>query len=275
MLGVEVNGPDPVRMPVRAKTEGVYREVVELVAAGRCSGLVDEADGRAVIGVDTTAVLVKGAAEEPRELREHERQVVLAAGAVPGSGTRAIFQYDIVRVEVEIGPVVTLPDRIEYDLGAMKLGWLLICCRSRCRCRRLRMAGADPLDPFRLAELFAGSVDEAPRSAAARRNAHFVREWMMRPGHSGTEHQRRTPPSAAVSGKTRRWAAGLAAKLLESITGPHLAPQPVDVEFSSHGLTPPIAICSTVCAGTGQPLDSSWNARSEAKPPAYSDSTAR
>ena len=47
------------------------------------------------------------------------------------------------------------------------------------------MACADPLDPFRLAELFAGSVDEAPRSAAARRNAHFAPEWMMRPtrGH--------------------------------------------------------------------------------------------
>ena len=122
MPGVEVNGPDPVRIAVRAKTEGVYREVVELVAAGRCSGLVDEADGRTVIGVDTPAVLVKAAAEEPRELREHERQVVLAAGAVPGPGARAIFKYDIVRVEVEIGPVVTLPDRIEYDLGAIEVG---------------------------------------------------------------------------------------------------------------------------------------------------------
>ena len=90
-----------------------------------------------------------------------------------------------------------------------------------------------------------------------------------RPGHGGTEHQRRTPPSAAVSGKTRRWGSGLAAKLQESITGPHLAPQPVDVEFSFHGLTPPIAICSTVYAGTGQPLDSSWNA--EAKPRTHSD----
>jgi hypothetical protein len=42
VLGVEVNGPDPVRLPVRAKTDGVYREVVELVATGRCSGLVDQ-----------------------------------------------------------------------------------------------------------------------------------------------------------------------------------------------------------------------------------------
>ena len=30
----------------------------------------------------------------------------------------------------------------------------------------------------------------------------------------------------------------MAAKLQEPITGPHLAPQSVDVEFSSHGLTP-------------------------------------
>jgi hypothetical protein len=63
VLGVEVNSPDPVHLPVRASTEGVYRQVVELVAARRCSGLVDQADGHAVIGVDATAVLVKGATE--------------------------------------------------------------------------------------------------------------------------------------------------------------------------------------------------------------------
>jgi hypothetical protein len=84
-----------------------------------------------------------------------------------------------------------------------------------------------------------------------------------------------TWPGAAGSGKRVGGGAGLAAKLLKSISGPHLAPQPMDVKFSSHDLTPPIAICSTVYAGTGQPLDSSWNARSEAKPPAYPDSTAR
>ena len=33
----------------------------------------------------------------------------------------------------------------------------------------------------------------------------------------------------------------------------------------------PVAICSTVYAGAGQPLDSSWNARGKAKPPAYSE----
>ena len=59
MLGVEVNAPGPVHLPVRAKTEGVYREVVEPVATGRCSGLVDQADSHAVIGVDATAVFVK------------------------------------------------------------------------------------------------------------------------------------------------------------------------------------------------------------------------
>src|ERR1700729_3208541 len=105
-------------MPVRAKAEGVYREVVEPVAARCCSGFVDEADGRMVIGVDATAVLVEGATEEPRELREHERQVAFVAGAVPGPGAWTIFQHNIVHVEVEIGPVVTLPDRIEYGLGA-------------------------------------------------------------------------------------------------------------------------------------------------------------
>ena len=39
----------------------------------------------------------------------------------------------------------------------------------------------------------------------------------------------------------------MVAELLESITGPHLAPQSVDAAFSSHGLTLPVAICSTVC----------------------------
>ena len=68
MLGVEVNSPDPVHLPVRASTEGVYRQVVELVAARRCSGLVDQADGHAVIGVDATAVLMKGAIEGRREI---------------------------------------------------------------------------------------------------------------------------------------------------------------------------------------------------------------
>ena len=89
MLGVEVDGPGPVYLPVRTKTEGVYRVVVELVAVGRCCGLVDQADDRALVGVDATAVLVEGATERRRELREHERQVVLAAGAVPGPGARA------------------------------------------------------------------------------------------------------------------------------------------------------------------------------------------
>ena len=130
MLGVEVNGPAAVHLPVRAKTEGVYREVVELVATGRCSGLVDQADSHAVIGVDATAVLVEGAIEGRPELHEHERQVVLPAGAVPGLGARAIFPRDIVRVEVEIGPVVTLPDRIECGLGAIELAWLLICASN-------------------------------------------------------------------------------------------------------------------------------------------------
>ena len=53
------------------------------------------------------------------------------------------------------------------------------------------------------------------------------------------------------------------------------AAQPVDGEFSSHGLTLPIAICSTVYAGTGQPLDSSWNARAKRDRLPFRGSTAR
>lgn len=69
-------------------------------------------------------------------------------------------------------------------------------------------------------------------------------------------------------GKLVGQGAGVAAKLLESITGPHLAPQSVDIEFSSHGLALPIAICSTVYTGAGQPLDSFWKA-GQAKPRTY------
>jgi hypothetical protein len=43
------------------------------------------------------------------------------------------------------------------------------------------------------------------------------------------------------AGKFVAQGVGVAVKLLESIIGPQLAPQSVDVEFSSHGLTLPIA----------------------------------
>ena len=78
MLGVEVDGPGPVRLPVRAKTEGVYREVVELVAAGRCPGFVDQADDRAVIGVR----IIIDHTEAPRLPRnpDSERPHYLASG---------------------------------------------------------------------------------------------------------------------------------------------------------------------------------------------------
>jgi len=90
VLGVEVNGPDPVHLPVRTTTADVHRAVIEPIATGRLSGLMDQGDGDAVIGVDATAVLVEGVTERRRELHEHERHVVLAGGAVPGPGARAI-----------------------------------------------------------------------------------------------------------------------------------------------------------------------------------------
>jgi hypothetical protein len=132
VLGVEVNGPDPVHLPVRAKTADVHREIIEPVATGRLSGLVDQGDGHAVIGVDATAVLVKGATERRPELHEHERQVVLAAGAVPGSGAWAIFLRDIRGEEVESGCVIALQDRIEYGLGTVEVGMVTHLC-LQCR----------------------------------------------------------------------------------------------------------------------------------------------
>src|SRR5580704_5898088 len=92
-----------------------------------------------VIGVDATAVLVKGATERRPELHEHERQVVLAAGAVPGSSARAIFPRDIPGEEVESGCVITLPDRIEYGLGTVELGMVAHLCLQ---CRECRLPGS-------------------------------------------------------------------------------------------------------------------------------------
>ena len=110
MLGVEVNGPQPFGRPVRPQTADVHGEVIEPVAARRRPGLVDQADGHAVIGVDATAVLMKGAIEGRRELHEHERQVVLAAGTVPGPGAGAIFYRDVVGEVVEGRCVVSAAD---------------------------------------------------------------------------------------------------------------------------------------------------------------------
>ena len=105
VLGIEINRPDPVHLPVRAEAEGVYREVVEPVATGRCSGFMDQADGRAVIGVDAMAVLVKGVTEESRELHEHESHVILAAGAVGNQATEPGRDRDMaitVRARTEV-----------------------------------------------------------------------------------------------------------------------------------------------------------------------------
>lgn len=53
MLGVEVNSPHPVGLPVRAQAADVDREVVESIAARGGSGFLDQGDGHPVIGVDT------------------------------------------------------------------------------------------------------------------------------------------------------------------------------------------------------------------------------
>jgi hypothetical protein len=62
VLGVEVNGPQPFGLPVRAQAADVDREVVETVAARGGIGLVDQRDGHAVVGVDAPAVLAEGVA---------------------------------------------------------------------------------------------------------------------------------------------------------------------------------------------------------------------
>jgi len=62
VLRVKVNGPQPFGLPVRAQSADVDREVVEAVAARGGAGLVDQGDGRAVVGVGAPAVLVEGLA---------------------------------------------------------------------------------------------------------------------------------------------------------------------------------------------------------------------
>ena len=78
------------------------------------------------------------------------------------------------------------------------------------------------------------------------------------PSGGGTGTGRSASGRARSPGELAAQGAGVAAKLLESITCPHLAPQSVDVEFSSHGLTLPIAICVPRCA---QALDNLWTPR--------------
>ena len=90
MLRVKVNGPQPFGLPVRAQSADVDREVVEAVAARGGSGLVDQRDSHAVIGIDAPAVLVEGLAQRGRKLQQQQRQVVLPAGAVPGPGPGAV-----------------------------------------------------------------------------------------------------------------------------------------------------------------------------------------
>lgn len=91
MLRVKVNGPQPFGLPVRAQSADVDREVVEAVAARGGSGLVDQRDSHAVIGIDAPAVLVDGLAQRGRKLQQQQqRQVVLPAGAVPGPGPGAV-----------------------------------------------------------------------------------------------------------------------------------------------------------------------------------------
>ena len=63
MLGVKVNGPEPFGLPIWAQAVDVDREVVEAVAAWGGTGLVDQGDGHAVVGVDAPAVLVEGLAQ--------------------------------------------------------------------------------------------------------------------------------------------------------------------------------------------------------------------
>ena len=90
VLGVEVNGPQPFGRPVRAQTADVHGEVIELVAARRRPGFVDQRDGYAVVGIHAPAVLVEGVTEGSRKLQEHKRQVVIPAGTVQGPGAGAI-----------------------------------------------------------------------------------------------------------------------------------------------------------------------------------------
>jgi hypothetical protein len=54
VLGVEVDGPQPFGRPVRSQTADVDGEVIELVAARRCPGLLDQGDGYAVTGATIT-----------------------------------------------------------------------------------------------------------------------------------------------------------------------------------------------------------------------------
>jgi hypothetical protein len=73
VLRVKVNGPQPFGLPVRAQSADVDREVVDAVAARGGSGLVDQRDSHAVVGIDALAVLVEGLAQRGRKLQQQQR----------------------------------------------------------------------------------------------------------------------------------------------------------------------------------------------------------
>ena len=100
------------------------------VAARRRPGLVDQGDRYAVIGIHAPTVLVEGVTEGSRELQEHERQVVLAAGTVPGPGAGAIFHHDVVGEVVEGRCVVSATGRVECGLSAVKVVPSGLRCKS-------------------------------------------------------------------------------------------------------------------------------------------------
>jgi hypothetical protein len=118
------------------------------VAARRRPGLVDQGDRYAVIGIHAPAVLVEGVTEGSRELQEHERQVVLAAGTVPGPGAGAIFHHDVVGEVVEGRCVVSATGRVEYGLSAVKVGMVVILpprlSEVPSRLRSARLPNASP-----------------------------------------------------------------------------------------------------------------------------------
>jgi hypothetical protein len=67
MLAVEVDGPHPVGLAIGLQTAYVDGHVVEGVAAGRFSGLVNEVDSETIVGVDAVTVLMEGVPQGGRE----------------------------------------------------------------------------------------------------------------------------------------------------------------------------------------------------------------
>src|ERR1700734_3450414 len=136
VLSVEIDRPHSVNLAVGPDVAHVNGKIVEFVAAGSSTGLVNQVDDHAVVRVHAATVLVERVAQGRGELKKHQGHVLLAAGDVPRSGSGAVLHNYLFRQHLESRPVVTLTAGVEGSLGPDEVGMVVFCgVRQLCHAR--------------------------------------------------------------------------------------------------------------------------------------------